>query len=160
MISSIANHPIHRTDQILFTFTTMSIITKTIVLMAALCIAGPGLAGSSLSLSGTYTHRTDETSLELIGDAVCFHPSTASAKLLPRPPSDKRSAWFCLTNGKRAKALLAIPVKGDKAGCGSTGTATITVTNYVTYLGEGDGFDTALLQSVASRSGTKVLACE
>lgn len=133
---------------------------ETIALISALLISGQSSAAPTLTLSGTYSHRTDEMSLEILGDAVCFHPSPASAKLLPRTPSDKRSAWFCLTNGKQAKALLAIPVNGGKVGCGSTGAAMITVTNYVTYLGEGDGTDTALLQSVASRSGGKVLACE
>ena len=76
-----------------------------------------------------------------------------------RPKSDKRLAWFCFKNEAQSKELLGILIQKNEVSCGVTGEATVSVNEYVAYLGEGDGFDTALLQSVSSRAKPKVLPC-
>lgn len=141
-----------------FTLATMN-IRAAITLLVFFLFAGECLAGSSLTLTGRYEYRTDSESLEMLGSLVCFHPSSNSAKLLPRPKSDKRLAWFCFKNEAQSKELLGIPAQKNAADCGVTGEATIRVNEYAAYIDEGDGFDTALLQSVSSRAQPKALPC-
>ena len=128
--------------------------------LTALLLTGECMAESGLTLTGRFEHRTDPTSLEMLGGLVCFYPSLESAKSLPRPQTDTRLAWFCFTNKTKSKKLLGIPKEGKKGGCGYTGQATVQVRKYTPYLGEGDSFDTALLQSASSISKIKVLPCE
>jgi len=130
------------------------------VFLAAFLLSGACMAESSLALSGRFEHRTDPASLEMLGGLVCFYPSPESAKLLPRPPSDTRLAWFCFTNTENARKRLGIPGKAAKGGCGYAGQATVRVVKYTPYLGEGDDFDTALLQSASHISKTAVIPCQ
>ena len=128
--------------------------------LAALFLAGECMAQSSLILTGRFEYRTDPTSLEMLDNLVCFYPSPEFAKSLPRPKNDTRLAWFCFTNEEISKRLLGIPREGAKSGCGYTGQATVQVVEYVPYLGEGGGFDTALLQSASSVSKAEAMPCE
>lgn len=131
----------------------------TTALLASLFIAGPALAGQSLTLDGRYEYRTDEASVEMLGTLVCFYPAGSSTKLLPRPKTDKRLAWFCFRNAAESKRLLGIPSHTGHVGCGYSGEARVTIDEYRVYLGEGDDFDTARLQSVIGQSGPKLLSC-
>jgi len=130
------------------------------VLLSALLLAGECLAQSNLTLTGRFEYRTDPESLEMLGGLVCFYPSPESAKLLPRPKSDTRLAWFCLTNKENSKKILNIPKRESKSNCGYTGQATVQVMEYTPYLDEGDGFDTALLKSANNITKPKVLPCK
>jgi hypothetical protein len=124
--------------------------------LALICMCfTPGLALAQTTLSGHYEYRTDAESLEILGDLVCFYPNAQSAKLLPRPHTKLKSPWFCFNNSG-AKALLGIQHRS----CGAAGTATVIVSGYKAYLGEGGGFDTAALQSVKSHSNKKIIACK
>lgn len=137
----------------------MSMRTAATSLIAILTIVGECMAEPTLAVSGRFEYRTDAESLEIIGDVVCFYPSPSSSWVLPRPKSDKRLSWFCFTNIISSKKLLGIRVPPGKAACGVTGKASIQISNYAPYLGEGDGVDTARLVSVGNSSSAEVLPC-
>lgn len=128
--------------------------------LSLLLLAGECIAQSNLTLSGRFEHRTDPESLDMYQNLVCFYPSPESAKLLPRPENDGRLAWFCFKNDEASKTLLGIPQKEVKNSCGYEGEAIVQVEKYAAYLGEGDGFDVALLQSASNISELKSLPCE
>jgi hypothetical protein len=126
-----------------------------LALLAVSCFASP-----SMTLSGKYEYRTDPESIEVVGDFVCFYPSSKSAALLPRPKSDRRLPWFCFSNHHKAKEIFGLSAHIDGAVCGFTGEATIHVSEYITYRGEGDGFDTARLQAASGVTKPKALPCK
>ena len=134
-------------------------IIKFFIACVLFSVASFAFADTSLSLTGRYEYRADSDSLEMLGGLVCFYPNTESAKLLPRLPTDKRLSWFCFTNTKQSKRLLGIPLS-TKTNCGLAGRATVQVSEYQEYVGEGDGFDTAVLQSVKGNSNAKALSCK
>jgi hypothetical protein len=113
----------------------------------------------TLRLEGRYDYRTDEGSQEVLGRQVCFAPSAASARLLPRRPSDKRLAWFCFTDSEQAARAFGFPLTAQAGACGVTGTASIDVARYQVYQSEGDGNDVATLVQVHSKSAPALLPC-
>lgn len=129
----------------------MLAIKKFLIVCVLFSVANMVFADTSLSLTGRYEYKTDSESLQMLGGLVCFYPNKESAKLLPRPSTDKRLSWFCFANKKQSKKLLDIPLNAKK-NCGLAGTATVQLTEYKAYKGEGDGFDSAILQSVNKNS--------
>jgi len=134
--------------------------TTAAVLLAVLPLAGTRAAESAFTVAGRYEYRRDAESLEVLGDAVCFFPSPGSAQAPPRLRSDRRLAWFCFTDTRRSKKMLGIQSPPRTNACGLTGEATVRVENYVPYVGEGDGFDTASLHSVRRLSKVRMLPCQ
>lgn len=133
---------------------------KFIISCILLSIINLAFADTSLSLIGRYEYRTDPESMEMLGGFVCFYPNTESIKILPRSENPKQRIWFCFRNKAESKKLLALPTQQFKSNCGFVGTANIRVNSYEAYYGEGDGFDTALLQSVVSHSKPKDISCK
>lgn len=115
------------------------------------------MASAIITFDGRFEYRTDTENLENIGRFVCFVPSKESAKFIPRPSTDRRSPWFCLTD--TAKAIQNLKINVQNNSCGVSGNATIQVQDYVVYSGEGDGFDTATLNKVLKISESKELPC-
>lgn len=113
----------------------------------------------TLRLEGRYDYRTDEESRDVLGRQVCFLPSAASARLLPRTPSDRRLAWFCFSDSEEAARAFSFPLAAQAGTCGVTGTALIDVAGYQVYQGEGDGNDVATLVQVLSKSSPAALPC-
>lgn len=155
-----SNNLFTRRNVVYFTLAIMNIRSSATAFITALLLTGESMAESGLTLSGRFEHRTDPTSLEMLGGLACFYPSPESAKSLPRPQTDTRLAWFCFTNRVKSKKLLGIPREVNKDSCGYTGQATVHVMKYMPYLGEGNGFDTALLQSANRISKAKALPCQ
>lgn len=56
--------------------------------------------------------------------------------------------------------MLNIPARIKGKDCGIAGQASLKVTDYVTYTGGGEGFDTALLVTLMKKSAPKNLSCE
>ncbi|MGW8392347.1 hypothetical protein [Pseudoduganella sp. HUAS MS19] len=117
-------------------------------------------APSTLTLSGRYEYRTDPASLEMLDGRVCFYPTGRSATLLPRPASDQRLPWFCFKNDAQAKKLLGLPGQRQAPACGVAGEATVKVADYVVFLEQADGYDTAVLHAVSGRKEAGPLPCE
>jgi len=115
-------------------------------------------APATIKLDGQYSLRTDETSLDLIGQRVCFAPDKAQWTRLPRPASG-HDAWFCFSNDEQARRLLHVPTPKAKH-CGWQARATITVDTYRPYVEQGDGNDMARLASVIKAKPPQPIACE
>lgn len=125
------------------------------VLLIALA-AGPAAAAEALTVEGTWERRTDADTRRVLGDAVCFHPDEKFEKALPRPAGDERRAWFCFSNRAQSMKALGVPASGK--GCGSRGSATVTVSGYA--LGKGDeAVDRARLDRVHAKSPPKPIPC-
>ena len=61
------------------------VVVVLLALALATGVSMTSLAGpDSVELSGRYEYRTDAESLNIIGDAVCFFPDTASTERVPR----------------------------------------------------------------------------
>jgi hypothetical protein len=114
---------------------------------------------TTISISGRYEYRTDTESMEMLGGLVCFYPNIKSVNLLPRPQTDQRMYWFCFKNSAQAQQLFGVVTKSSQSNCGVTGSAIVTISGYEAYLGEGDGFDTAILQAVKDNSDKKIISC-
>lgn len=132
---------------------------KSILLCLLLTLSGLAQATPNLTLTGRYEYGTDAETFEMLAGKVCFYPNAVSAKLLPRPKTDKRQAWLCFTNTDQAKKLLGLDANQSQTRCGIAGTATVKVKNYQVYVEESDGFDTATLLSVKNNVNTKASAC-
>lgn len=113
-----------------------------------------------LRLDGRFEYRIDQESQDVIGDQVCFFPSSATASLVPREKVDRRLVWFCFANTRDAKRMLQIPSSLPIHSCGYAGNAVVTVTNYKVYRGEGDDNDVALLKNAVSVSRGELIKCE
>jgi hypothetical protein len=122
-----------------------------LVLLASAAHAG------ELTLEGTFERRTDAYSKRVLGDAVCFVPDEKHAAALPRPAGDERRAWFCFTN--RAHAVKAFAIPPGRTGCGTRGSATITVSAYVVSKGDGESVDTARLERVLAKGAPRPIPC-
>jgi len=134
-----------------------------LTMLAALSVSSvsnTSLAANEIAVSGRYELRTDAQSQEILGGMPCFYPGPESAKLLPRPAGDKRLAWFCFKNKEESKKLLNIPDQIKGKNCGISGQAVLKVANYVSYNGEGDGVDMAVLVAVTEKSAPRKLACK
>lgn len=132
---------------------------KTLLFCLLLSLSSLAQAAPNLTLTGRYEYGTDAETFEMLVGKVCFYPNASSAKLLPRPKSDKRLAWFCFNNTAQAKKLLGLDASPHKTRCSISGTATVQVKNYQVYFEESDGFDTATLLSVKNNANTKASAC-
>lgn len=118
------------------------------------------LAMAQMTLSGSYELRTDEESREQLGNAICFFPTLTAGIQLPRSANDRRLAWFCFRNTTDAARMLQLSDRHiSRDQCGITGRATVQISDYETYRGEGDGYDVATLISVISRSHAQSLRC-
>jgi hypothetical protein len=84
-------------------------------------------ATGPVELSGRYEYRTDAESLNIVGDAVCFFPDSASIARVPRPQLIKRTLWFCFSATPQARAALGI--EEAPSPCGITGAARVIVSN-------------------------------
>ncbi len=124
-----------------------------------LAILGTHAAAGETAFSGRYEYRTDQMSLDIIGKQVCFFPSEPSARLVPRPPGDKRLPWFCFSNSPAAAKMLGFRLTAPVNACGISGSATLTVSNYVVYTKEGDGNDIATLKVVQRKTKPEPLPC-
>jgi hypothetical protein len=124
-----------------------------------LMVASQATGASDVRLDGKYEYRTDPQSRELLGDSVCFFPSSASASRVPRERGDRRDVWFCFSNRSAAQRQLHIPGKPARGSCGYHGTAVIEVSGYKVYRGEGDGHDTATLRKVHKAQKPIALPC-
>ena len=84
--------------------------TATSVLSACLLgyLMSASAAAGAVTVTGTYGHRTDDESLQMLGGLLCFRPDEASAKRLPRPPRTSSLTWFCFQNSKTAMKQLGI----------------------------------------------------
>lgn len=113
----------------------------------------------TLRLEGRFEFRTDEESKDVLGDQVCFFPDHLTARLVPREKSDRRLVWFCFANTADAKRMLNISSSLPSKNCGYAGNATVAVTGYKVYRGEGDGNDVAVLENVMSLSKSESIKC-
>lgn len=132
-------------------------------LAATLLLASASLSAQAqpqppIVLDGMYTWRTDEMSLEMIGNRVCFAPDKAQWGRLPRPAAT-HDAWFCFSNDAEARRLLRVPPRQED-NCGWQARARIIIDTYQPYLEQGDGNDMARLQSVVKVAQPNAIACE
>lgn len=127
------------------------------IAVLGLLSVGSFAATDSVELSGRYEYRTDAESLSVIGDAVCFFPDTGSVESVPRPPLTNRTPWFCFRATRQARSALGIPEAPSP--CGYAGAGKVIVSNYVPYLGEGDGHDVADLVRVITSELPKKIRC-
>lgn len=111
------------------------------------------------TVSGTIKRRTDDDSIQMIGDQVCLFPEMASAKVIPREAGDSRDPWFCFSNRISAMQKLQVPNKKPKGACGYRLEATVQVTDYVADRTESTVFDTARLVQVVAQSAVRNLPC-
>jgi len=113
----------------------------------------------TITLTGTVDWRTDDETLDLIGDHVCFVPAGSSAKLIPREKSDSRSPWFCFSNQAMAMKSLGIPASKPNGACGYAIEATLVVTDYIANREESEVFDIARLVAVKSSGPLRLQSC-
>lgn len=136
--------------------------TKAIVNLALLFLLGTTQlytpSEKPIVLDGQYSQRTDEMSLQIIGDRVCFAPDKAQWGRLPRPAAT-HDAWFCFSNDAEARKLLRVPAR-QADNCGWQARARIIIDTYQPYLQEGDGNDMARLASVDKVAQPNAIACE
>ena len=109
-------------------------------------------------LDGQYSLRTDEMSLQIIGDRVCFAPDKAQWGRLPRPAA-QHEIWFCFANDGEARRLLRVPAR-QADNCGWQARARIIIDSYQPYMEQGDGNDMARLASVIKVAQPNAIACE
>ena len=67
-------------------------------------------APTPIVLDGQYSQRSDEISLQIIGERVCFVPDKSQWGRLPRPAAT-HDAWFCFSNDAEARKLLRVPAR-------------------------------------------------
>ena len=126
------------------------------VLLSAACLSAQ--AQAPIVLDGQYSARTDEMSLQIIGNRVCFAPDKAQWGRLPRPAAS-HDAWFCFSNDSEARRLLRVPAR-QADNCGWQARARIVIDTYQPYLEQGDGNDMARLTSVVKAAQPNAIACE
>ena len=129
------------------------------LLSTLLCsLSLPAQAQAPIVLDGQYSARTDEMSLEIIGNRVCFAPDKAQWGRLPRPAAT-HAVWFCFSNDGEARRLLRVPAR-QADNCGWQARARIVIDTYQPYVEQGDGNDMARLQSVVKVAQPNAIACE
>ncbi len=124
--------------------------------------AHSAFAASAMTLSGTFSHRTSDMDLEMLGDVVCFEPTEETAQPISqlRSKEDSRMIWFCFSNADQAKADLGIPQEKPENSCGYEGEASIRVSGYELAQPDTDEHDSALLEAVLEKGKIKDIACE
>ena len=130
-------------------------------LAALLLLAASHLSAQTqtpIVLDGQYSQRTDEMSLQIIGERVCFAPDKAQWGRLPRPAAT-HDAWFCFSNDAEARKLLRVPAR-QADNCGWQARARIVIDTYQPYVEQGDGNDMARLVSVIRVAQPNAIACE
>ena len=136
--------------------------TKAIVNLALLFLLGATQlytpSEKPIVLDGQYSQRTDEMSLQIIGERVCFAPDKAQWGRLPRPAAS-HAAWFCFSNDGEARRLLRVPAR-QADNCGWQARARIVIDTYQPYVEQGDGNDMARLASVVKVAQPNAIACE
>ena len=128
------------------------------LLVPALLLCAQAQAQPPIVLDGQYSLRTDEMSLEIIGDRVCFAPDKAQWGRLPRPAAP-HEIWFCFANDGVARRLLRVPAR-QADNCGWQARARIVIDTYQPYVEQGDGNDMARLASVVKVAQPNAIACE
>ena len=128
------------------------------LLFPALLLCAQAQAQPPIVLDGQYSARTDEMSLEIIGNRVCFAPDKAQWGRLPRPAAT-HDAWFCFSNDGEARRLLRVPAR-QADNCGWQARARIVIDSYQPYVEQGDGNDMARLASVIKVAQPNAIACE
>jgi len=113
----------------------------------------------SATLGGMVEKRTDEQTIELIGNRICFYPRGESEKAIPRGETDLRLAWFCFSNYEEAMRMLRFHGPSPDGGCGLTANATATITDYVVDLRESSVFDQARLLNVVASDSPRNIPC-
>ena len=129
-----------------------------ILLLATACLSAHAQTQTPIVLDGQYSARTDEMSLEIIGNRVCFAPDKAQWGRLPRPAAT-HAVWFCFSNDGEARRLLRVPA-GQADNCGWQARARIVIDSYQPYVEQGDGNDMARLGSVVKVAQPNAIACE
>jgi len=137
----------------------MKLIPIVIASTSLLCATVLWAAEKPIVFDGRYEYRTDEESLEMLGEQVCFFPTGPSSANVPRPTGDHRLPWFCFTNSEQAARMFSFELKAGSNGCGFEGKAKITVSSYQGYTGEGDDHDVATLDAVLEKSKPALLPC-
>ncbi|MGK5028101.1 hypothetical protein [Janthinobacterium sp. MDT1-19] len=130
------------------------------LLLATACLSTQAHAQVQppIVLDGQYSARTDEMSLQIIGNRVCFAPDKAQWGRLPRPAAT-HDAWFCFSNDGEARRLLRVPAR-QADNCGWQARARIVIDTYQAYVEQGDGNDMARLASVIKVAQPNAIACE
>lgn len=126
------------------------------LLLTTACLSAQ--AQAPIVLDGQYSARTDEMSLQIIGNRVCFAPDKAQWGRLPRPAAT-HDAWFCFSNDAEARRLLRVPAR-QADHCGWQARARIVIESYQPYGEQGDGNDMARLTSVIKVAQPNAIACE
>ena len=126
------------------------------LLLATACLSAQ--AQTPIVLDGQYSVRTDEMSVQIIGERVCFAPDKAQWGRLPRPAA-AHDAWFCFANDGQARRLLRVPAR-QPDNCGWQARARIVIDSYQPYGEQGDGNDMARLASVIKVAQPNAIACE
>ncbi|NBV19215.1 hypothetical protein [Janthinobacterium sp.] len=126
------------------------------LLLATACLSAQ--AQTPIVLDGQYSVRTDEMSVQIIGERVCFAPDKAQWGRLPRPAA-AHDAWFCFANDGQARRLLRVPAR-QADNCGWQARARIVIDSYQPYGEQGDGNDMARLASVIKVAQPNAIACE
>ncbi len=126
------------------------------LLLASACLSAQ--AQTPIVLDGQYSVRTDEMSVQIIGERVCFAPDKAQWGRLPRPAA-AHDAWFCFANDGQARRLLRVPAR-QADNCGWQARARIVIDSYQPYGEQGDGNDMARLASVIKVAQPNAIACE
>jgi hypothetical protein len=142
---------------------TLAIMKIRRLATAVFLVASTGAVFSApkpLQLDGRFEYRTDAESQSILGNQICFFPSTQSAALLPRAPGDERLAWFCFSDTEQAAKHLNIALQPKPGACGTTGTATVEVEDYRVFVREGEGNDVAALRLVLQQSKSSPLPCK
>lgn len=117
-------------------------------------------ADKTWTITGQATRRTDEDSLDIMGDVVCFWPDAASVSLLPpRAPYDQRSVWFCFDNSRAASRKLGLAGEPATLGCGVQATATLVISDYHVLQEDMSGSDMATLVEVLSVTPREAIEC-
>ncbi|NHQ92694.1 hypothetical protein [Janthinobacterium lividum] len=128
------------------------------LLLATACLSTQARAQPPIVLDGQYSAHTDEMSLQIIGDRVCFAPDKAQWGRLPRPAAT-HDAWFCFSNDGEARRLLRVPAR-QADNCGWQARARIVIDTYQPYVEQGEGNDMARLASVVKVAQPNAIACE
>lgn len=128
------------------------------LLLVTACLSAQAQPQPPIVLDGQYSARTDEMSLEIIGNRVCFAPDKAQWGRLPRPAAT-HAAWFCFSNDAEARHLLRVPAR-QADNCGWQARARIVIDTYQPYVEQGDGNDMARLASVIKVAQPNAIACE
>lgn len=128
------------------------------LLLATACLCARAQTQTPIVLDGQYSARTDEMSLEIIGNCVCFSPDKAQWGRLPRPAAT-HDAWFCFSNDGEARRRLRVPPR-QPDNCGWQARARIVIDSYQPYVEQGDGNDMARLASVVKVAQPNAIACE